>query len=129
MRSNVKKTYYFHAQANSLGGFIEKPIPEGRSCPGFCVAAFRRRPRGTRGPKPSISREIVSCRAAYTRVSGRHGEEDGVSTTVVTSVLERLNILEIVKAERIVAQVSAEYPYAAVFLGFPLPGLISTDSR
>ena len=37
-------------------------------------------------------------------------------STLVTSVVEGLNILEIVKAERIVAQISVEYPADG---GFP----------
>ncbi len=50
--------------------------------------------------------EIVSCRAAYTRVTGGQIEEDGSWSTLVTSVVEGLNILEAVKADRIVAQIS-----------------------
>ena len=54
--------------------------------------------------------EIVSCRSAYTRVTGGQVEEDGSWSTLVTSVVEGLNILEVVKADRIVAQVSVEHP-------------------
>jgi hypothetical protein len=115
MRSDAKKVFYFHADASSLGGFIEKPFQ--KHLPPQASASL-----------PSVGGHIstrteafdldgvISCRSAYTRVSGRHIEEDGSASILVTAVLEGLNILEIVKAERIVAQVTAEYPSAG---GFP----------
>jgi len=115
MRSDAKKTFYFHADASSLGGFIEKPFQ--KHLPPQASASL-----------PSVGGHIstrteafdfegvISCRAAHTRVSGRHLEEDGSASILVTSVLEGLNILEIVKAERIVAQVTAEFPATG---GFP----------
>ena len=115
MHSDAKKTFYFHADASSLGGFIEKPfqkhLPPNPQRPSLRSAAIYRREQ-----KRLISRASISCRAAYTRVSGRHLEEDGSASILVTSVLEGLNILEIVKAERIVAQVTAEFPATG---GFP----------
>lgn len=115
MRSESKKTFYFHADASSLGGFIEKPFQ--KHLPPQASASL-----------PSVGGHIstrteafdfegvISCRAAHTRVSGRHLEDDGSASILVTSVLEGLNILEIVKAERIVAQITAEFPAAG---GFP----------
>ena len=99
MRSDVKKTFYFHADASSLGGFIEKPF--NKHLPPQASASL-----------PSVGGHIttrteafdfegvISCRAAHTRVSGRHLDEDGSASILVTSVLEGLNILEIIKAER-----------------------------
>ena len=59
--------------------------------------------------------EIISCRSAYTKVSGRRVAEDGPWWALVTSVVEGLNILEVVTAERIVAQVAVEHPVARFF--------------
>ena len=115
MRSDAKKTFYFHADASSLGGFIEKPF-------------HKHLPPQASASLPSVGGHIstrteafefeglVSCRTAHTRVSGRHLDENGSASILVTSVIEGLNILEIVKAERIVAQVTAEYPAGG---GFP----------
>ncbi len=115
MRSDVKKTFYFHADASSLGGFIEKPfqkhIPPQASSTLPSVGGHV-----TSRTEAFNFEGVISCRAAYTRVSGRHIEENGSATVSVTSVLEGLNILEIVKAERIVAQVTAEYSSKG---GFP----------
>jgi hypothetical protein len=108
MQSDVKKVFYFHADANSLGGFIEKPfqeiIPSRASVSLPAVGGY-----ATARTEALNFKEIVSCRSAYTRVSGRTIEEGGPWSTQVTSVVEDLNILEILTAERIVAQISVEH--------------------
>jgi hypothetical protein len=121
MRSDVKKTFYFHADASSLGGFIEKPFQ--KHLPPQASASL-----------PSVGGHIttrteafdfegvISCRSGFTRVSGRHLEEDGSASILVTSVLEGLNILEIIKADRIVAQVTAEYSSGGGFPRISLAG-------
>jgi hypothetical protein len=53
--------------------------------------------------------EIISCRSAYTRVSGQQTNSDGSSTTLITSVVEGLNIMEVFTVERLVAQITAEH--------------------
>jgi hypothetical protein len=115
MRSSAKKTFYFHADASSLGGFIEKPFQ-------------KHIPPRALGSLPAVGGHVttrtgafdfegvLSCRSAYTRVSGSQIDEDGSAVVSVTSVLEGLNVLEILKAERIVAQVTAEFSGSG---GFP----------
>ena len=109
MQSNAKKVFYYHADANSLGGYIEEPleavIPD--------VSSISLPPVGgyvTHRSKSLNFKEIVSCRSAYTRASGRASAEDGPWSTQVSAVIEGLNILEIVTAERIVSQISIEHP-------------------
>ncbi len=108
MRSGARKSFYYHADASSLGGFIEEPfqavIPSRASVSLPAVGGYATTRTGTFEFK-----QIVSCRSAYTRVSGRTIERDGPWATLVTSVVEGLNILEIVTAERIVAQISIEH--------------------
>ncbi len=115
MRSKAKKAYYFHADASSLGGFIEKPfhkhIPAQASSTLPAVGGHV-----THRTEAFSFEGVISCRAGYTRVSGRHHDEDGSATVSVTSVLEGLNILEILKADRVVAQITAQYPADG---GFP----------
>jgi hypothetical protein len=115
MRSDAKKTFYFHADANSLGGFIEKPfqgiVPSQASVSLPAVGGYATARTGTFNFE-----EIFSCRSAYSRVSGRQVGSDGPASVLVTSVVEGLNILEVVTAERLVAQASVEYPTDG---GFP----------
>lgn len=109
MQSNAKKVFYYHADANSLGGYIEEPfegiIPAVSSISLPAVGGY-----ATNRTEALNFKEIISCRSAYTRVSGRALAEDGPWSTQVTSVVEGLNILEIVTAERVVSQISVEHP-------------------
>ena len=54
--------------------------------------------------------EIVTCSSAYTRVFGRQDAQDGAVSILITAVVEGLNLLEVVTARRVVAQVSISIP-------------------
>ena len=109
MASNVNKVHYFHADGSSLGGFIEQPIKQ--QVPAQASASLPAvGGHVTNRTEAFTFQGIVSCSGAYTRVSGRHLETDGTPSTLVTSVVEGLNLLEIVTADRVVAQVSIEHP-------------------
>jgi hypothetical protein len=66
--------------------------------------------------------DIISCSSAYTRVSGREHPANGLISILITSAVEGLNILEVVTAERIVAQVSMSIPNDKGPLKFSLAG-------
>ncbi|HEY1895331.1 MAG TPA: hypothetical protein VGG62_03620 [Terracidiphilus sp.] len=56
---------------------------------------------------------VVSFRSAYTQVAGNHDVKPGHGfSTVATSVIEDLNVLDVVTADRVVAQISTEHPLA-----------------
>jgi hypothetical protein len=109
MRSGARKVHYFHAEANSLGGFIDKPVQ--KTVPPQASSSLP-----TVGGHVSHKNEalhldgVVSCRSTHTRVSGRYVEEDKAHSTVSTSVVEGLNIGEVITADRVVAQVSMQHP-------------------
>jgi hypothetical protein len=108
MRPTCTKTFYFQSDAHSLGGFVEHPsrkmIP---SQAHSSLPAVGGHVTTSTGAFDHDS--IVSCRAAYTRVLGREQKTDGPWSMVTTSVIEGLNILEVVTADRIVAQLSIEH--------------------
>jgi hypothetical protein len=101
----IQKIYSLRADANALGGYLEKPLEKAIptlapvSLPAVGGVATARSEAFT-------LEEIVSCSAAYTRVSGRANST--TSSLLVTAVVEDLNILEVVRAERVVAQVSID---------------------
>ena len=106
----IQKIYSLRADANALGGYLEKPLEKAIpilapvSLPAVGGVATARSEAFTLD-------EIVSCSAAYTRVSGRENPVRGTissSSLLVTAVVEDLNILEVVRAERVVAQVSID---------------------
>ncbi|MGC2403382.1 MAG: choice-of-anchor P family protein [Acidobacteriaceae bacterium] len=109
MPSATPRFFYFHASANALGGSLKTPhnkvVPSQASSSLPAVGGH-----ATSRTEAFNCDEIVSCRTAYTRVSGTQVEEDGSWATLVTSVVENLNILDAVKAERIVSQISIEHP-------------------
>jgi hypothetical protein len=106
-----KKFYSFRADASALGGFLEEPfeknIPTLAPVSLSAVGGF-----ATARSEAFNLDQIVSCSSAYTRVSGRE-HEDGSVSILVASVVEDLNILEVVRARRIVAQVSISIPSEA----------------
>jgi hypothetical protein len=118
---NKKRFYSFRADANALGGFLEEPLQKNipalapvslPSVGGFATA---------RSEAFNLD-EIVSCGSAYTRVSGREHGADGSISILVAAVVEDLNILEVVKAERVTAQVSISIPNGSGPLRFSLAG-------
>jgi hypothetical protein len=108
MTSSPAKFFFLHASANALGGVLTTPhkkvIPSQASASLPEVGGH-----ATTRTEAFNFDEIVSCKAAFTRLTGTHIEEDGSWATLVTSVVEDLNILDVVKAKRIVAQVSVEH--------------------
>jgi len=109
MQATNKKLYYFQADANALGGFLEKPfekiIPTLAPVSLPAVGGFA----SARSEAFTLD-EIIRCSSAYTRVSGRENAKDGSVSILVTAVVEGLNLLEVVTARRIVAQVSIWVP-------------------
>ena len=54
---------------------------------------------------------VISFRSAYTQVAGNRDPKPGHGyVTLATAVLEDFNILDVVTADRVVAQVSTEHP-------------------
>jgi hypothetical protein len=108
MQSEKKSTYYFQADANALGGILEQPaaaiIPSQASVALPAVGGFA----SARSEAFNLD-QIVSCSSAYTRITGKEADKGGVSI-LATAVIENLNILEVITAERIVAQLSLHVP-------------------
>ncbi len=108
MRSQVKKTFYFHADAHALGGVIESPFHQHIPLQA-CLSLPAVGGHAVMRTGAFNHEEIISCRSAYTRVSGQQTNSDGSSTTLITSVVEGLNIMEVFTVERLVAQITAEH--------------------
>jgi hypothetical protein len=109
--ANVKRVHYYHADATALGGHIETPFEQmipvlaPSSLPpvgGYAVVrAERFRLEG-----------ILSFESAYTQVAGSVSHKTGGWTTLATSVVEKLNVLEVITADRVVSQIATEHPLA-----------------
>src|SRR3977135_3197336 len=108
MHSLGKKFYSFRADANALGGYLKEPFEKNIptlapvSLPAVGGFAMARSEAFTLD-------EIITCSSASTRVSGRE-HADGSVSILVTAAVEGLNLLEVVTARRVVAQVSISIP-------------------
>jgi len=104
----AKVFYSFRADANTLGGRLEQP--ERKIVPTVAPVSLPSVGGETTAQSGPFSFDnIVKCKSAYSRVTGR--ETEGGSVTIVsTAVIEGLNILEVVEADRIVAQLSIHVP-------------------
>jgi hypothetical protein len=122
MQSFSKTSLYsIQADANALGGFLEEPFA--KIIPTLAPVSLP--PVGgfaTARSEAFNLDEIVSCSAAYTRASGTEQQADGSLSILVTAVLEGLNILEVVTAERVVTQISISIPKGDGLARFSLAG-------
>lgn len=106
----MPETYpFYHAEASALEGRLNRPVTQ-IIYPQAPVSLPRE--GGYRSARVENLRiqEVLSFRSAYTQVSGtpslkdKHGQ-----TTLATAVLEDFNVLDVVTADRIVAQIGSDY--------------------
>ncbi|HET7346187.1 MAG TPA: choice-of-anchor P family protein [Acidobacteriaceae bacterium] len=106
----MSETYpFYHAEASALEGRLNRPVTEV-----IYPQAPLSLPRegGYRSARVGNFRvqEVLSFSSAYTQVAGtpslkaNHGQ-----TTLATAVLENFNVLDVVTADRIVAQIGTDY--------------------
>ncbi len=121
MAENVN-SHYFHAEAHALSGKLELPFREQIKKQAFVklegqLANLTEEERSqhsyfSQHAKNFRLEGIVSYAAAHTQVSGHASQKhEGASVTLATSVVEDLNVLNVVTADRVVAQISTtHYP-------------------
>jgi hypothetical protein len=111
MPESTERKHRYHAEATALEGFLRHPIRQQIE-------------RQAHAKVPEIGgylsqhadsfrlEGIVSYDAAHTQVAGHPETEKqgGGFKTLATSVVENLNVLNVITADRIVAQVSTEHP-------------------
>ena len=103
----IKKIYLYNAHGYGFGGRIDRPfqhvldVHAGASLPTTGGYEVSRR-------ENFRLNEIISYTAAHTVVAGSRNEKDGSYTTLASSTIEGLNILDMVTADRIVARVASK---------------------
>lgn len=109
MASDIKRFHYYHADASAIGGYIETPIQQ--QIP--VVAPLSLSPVGGYSSVRTESVQFqgfISIESAYTQVAGSISHKTGGWTTLATSVVEGLNVLDVITADRMVAQIATEHP-------------------
>jgi len=132
MAEEKPRPHYFHAEAHALRGKIELPINSEIRPQAFVkLAGTLEQLSNGEGKRNYLSQHaknyrlegIFSYCAAHTQVSGHESRKHpGASVTLATSVVENLNILNVVTADRVVAQISTthfpgQYVPEVTFLG------------
>ena len=110
MAANPRRTFHYHANAHVLSGRFARPIQHLIEVQG--ASSLPTIGGHGKARVDSFALEhFVSFKRGYTHVSGSPQEVDGVThhTTLVTAVVEGLNLLDIVTADRIVARFASNY--------------------
>jgi hypothetical protein len=140
--ANNNPHHYFHAEADALTAKLQTPFEaqikpqafvkiEGDSRKILLEGEEFRKVREKKAPENYFSEQaknyhheqIFSFSAAHTQVSGhRSRKHPGAFVTLATSYVEKLNVLNVVTADRVVAQISTthfpnQYSPEVTFLG------------
>jgi hypothetical protein len=103
----IKKTYIYNAHAYGFSGAIDRPFAHSKE-----VHAGSALPTTGGFEKARTEnfrlQEVFTYGAAHTIVSGNKNEKDGSFNALASATLERLNILDMVTADRVVARVSSK---------------------
>jgi len=104
-----RKSYYF-AEATALAGKLLLPLDQEIKPQAFAKLPDKGGYVAQRANKFRVE-SAISYEAAHTQVAGNREKKPGHGySTLVTSVIEGLNILDVVTADLVVAQISTEHP-------------------
>lgn len=106
----IRRAHEFHAEAHVLSGELQRPVQQ-KIEPHVPVALKDERGGHLTRFTEDVSIEgLITFEKGHTRVSGSKSLKNHGWITLSTSILEGLNVFEIITAERVVAQVSTEHP-------------------
>jgi hypothetical protein len=102
--------HIYHAAADVLSADFEQPVRE-KIPPRAQVKLPKDGHYQFKQADPFRLDGVISYRSGYTQVAGHRSPKQGHGfTTLATSVVEDLNVLDVVTADRVVAQISTEHP-------------------
>lgn len=101
----------YHAEAHVLSGHLQRPIEQKIEQHAPVSLHDRRGGHFTRFTETVSIEGLVTFSKGKTRVSGSRSLKHNGWVTLSTSILEGLNIFEVVTADRIVSQISTDHPY------------------
>lgn len=101
----------YHAEAHVLSGHLQRPIDEKIERQAPVALNDRRGGHFTRSTQDFSIEGLISFTKGETRVSGARSLKNNGWVTLSTSILEGLNVFEIITADRVVSQVSTDHAY------------------
>jgi len=109
--ANNNWTHTYHAEAHALSGSLRLPVEQEIKPQAFAQFHDDKDGYFSEQAKPYRLEGIISFQSAYTQASGHRSKKPGHGfVTLATAAVEKLNVLEIVTADRVVAQISTEHP-------------------
>ena len=109
MDASKNRVFYYHADAAPIGGHFTTPKETILHSHGSSSLAQAGGHVSASAEKYEHPDKLVSFKKAHSEIEGKVSKT-GSWTTLVTSVIEGLNVLDIVKADRIIAALSVEHP-------------------
>ena len=109
--SPVKPSHKYHAEAHVLSGHLQRPIEQKIERHAPVTLHDQRGGHLTRFTEDVSIEGLITFTKGQTRVSGARSLKHNGWITLSTSVLEGLNVFEIITADRLVSQVSTDHPY------------------
>jgi len=116
-KSGMERYHEYHAEAHVLSGDLKHPIEQPIQHQGRVVLENTRDDSHiTQSVKETTLEGLISFKAGHSRASGTMiekkdlwGKDHSGWVTLSTSVIEGLNVFEVITADRVVAQVSTEH--------------------
>lgn len=110
MTDQTKRTHHYHAEAFALIGNLSHPVAQEVKPIAYSKLAEEGGYLSQRLEKYRLE-AVASFQSAYTHVAGSLENKPGHGwNTLTTSVIEGFNVLDVVTADRIVAQIGTEHP-------------------
>ncbi len=108
--SKIEPSHTYYATADLLSAEFEEPLHE-RIAPRAYVKLPKDGHYQFKQADPFRLDGLISYRSGYTQVAGHKSPKAGHGfTTLTTSVVEDINVLDVITADRVVAQISTEHP-------------------
>lgn len=104
--------FHFHACGHAFSAHFTRPFHETVDA----LAASALPPTGGHGSSCVDTfqfRQFLSFKRAYTHVSGGYQEDDDSNNTLITSVIEGLNMMDVLTADRVVSRLYSKHPSGA----------------
>ncbi len=109
MDVSKRSGFYYHADANALGGHLVQPVERVVTTEASSSLAHAGGFGSTRVEQFHVD-GVITVDTARSHVSGSEHKDRGYRS-IATASVEGLNILDIVTADRIVAQLTVMHPY------------------
>lgn len=110
MPANIGRTHHYHASATVISGHLRLPLQR-EIRPQAKAELHQEGGYFSQRAENFTVEGVISIRSAYTQVSGNRSTKSGQGwTTLTTTTVEGLNVLDVVTADRIVGQTITEHP-------------------